>query len=749
MTALRRQAPQHGRDPDASPTIQSPSPDRATSGLPSVTPNPTPVSIANETVLNVLQAATAPYCLGDLPADPGRSLDLDEIMASVGLGNTSNNCAYTPLPPDNLFDDITLPQLPPLLYGVELLPEEPALDNKSNASPMLSPQSEYSDLADVLDLAGKFEEAGSDADSANTGQTILAKQELPRVGSEAPFELPHIPLDLPQPDNSTLPPPPHIRFYESLALDLHRAFGLTRAGVEYMLKSIDWSLGDTGVVEPRSKGVQGSTSPGLSKTLPALLKRAQIESFGDKYAVCPNVDCSHLVLALTLPCATQSYCKGCSSSLTKLRRQRIGAPPRYDPKLTYTHHSLIVQLVRLLSRPEIIAAIRNHKAHLSRPGRDWDLKEDIQDGRVWSGMKGPDGKSFFTPDGDEIGLILALNCIDCRWNPENIILIGTIPGPVETKTDQLANFLDPLIDELLILWNNPETVLPTAPGKHVCLIKAALVICICDAPAAQKLSGTQGVTGTYFCTRCWCHKDELGNMEKEHDARTTTKHCKAAVTYSTLQTEAKCTEFMKTRTYFGAAGGYCHTALLWLPYWNGPRMVVVDPMHCMFLGSFLGVVKWQLQKIWVKFQHMREGDGFEIDMLHNIVQSAQLPNFLGRPPPHTGTKQGGSLTADQLRTLISVIFPIAIPVIWDSIDKESANQQALEEYWCQKAEHACLVAEREAIKKATGANTLTLPPLPDAPRAPCCPRKAKKREVIRANQPVYPDNQYLQQCVNY
>ncbi|CAE6430225.1 unnamed protein product [Rhizoctonia solani] len=509
MTALRRQAPQHGRDPDASPTIQSPSPDRATSGLPSVTPNPTPVSIANETVLDVLQAATAPYRLGDLPADPGRSLDLDEIMASVGLGNTSNDRAYTPLPPDDLFDDITLPQLPPSLYGVELLPEEPALDNESNASPMLSPRSEYSDLADVSDSAGEFEEAGSDADSANTGQTILAEQELPRVGSEAPFELPHIPLDLPQPDNSTLPPPPHIRFYESLALDLHRAFGLTRAGVEYMLKSIDWSLGDTGVVEPRSKGVQGSTSPGLSKTLPALLKRAQIESFGDKYAVCPNVDCSHLVLASTLPRATQSYCKGCSSSLTKLRRQRIGAPPRYDPKLTYTHHSLIVQLVRLLSRPEIIAAIRNHKAHLSRPGRDRDLKEDIQDGRVWSGMKGPDGKSFFTPDGDEIGLILALDWFnsttmvgsrshstgvismavanlppDLRWNPENIILIGTIPGPVETKTDQLANFLDPLIDELLILWNNPETVLPTAPGEHVCLIKAALVICICDAPAA-------------------------------------------------------------------------------------------------------------------------------------------------------------------------------------------------------------------------------------------------------------------------
>lgn len=39
---------------------------------------------------------------------------------------------------------------------------------------------------------------------------------------------------------------------------------------------------------------------------------------------------------------------------------------------------------------------------------------------------------------------------------------------------------------------------------------------------------------------------------------------------------------------------------------------------------------------------------------------AQLPDFLGRPPPKTGTKEGGSLTADQFRTLASVIFPIAV-----------------------------------------------------------------------------------------
>lgn len=93
----------------------------------------------------------------------------------------------------------------------------------------------------------------------------------------------------------------------------------------------------------------------------------------------------------------------------KPRRQRIGAPTQYVPKLTFTYHSLITQLGHLLSCPEIIAAIKRHKAHLNHPDRDCNVKEDIQHGRVWSEMKGPDGKPFFTPDGDEIGLIVALD----------------------------------------------------------------------------------------------------------------------------------------------------------------------------------------------------------------------------------------------------------------------------------------------------------------------------------------------------
>lgn len=132
----------------------------------------------------------------------------------------------------------------------------------------------------------------------------------------------------------------------------------------------------------------------------------------------------------------------------------------------------------------------------------------------------------------------------------------------------------------------------------------------------------------------------------------------------------------------------------------------------------------------------------------------ELPDFLGRPPSKTGVKEGGSLTADQLRTLISVIFPVAvrtfcrlpllplnpddhhqIPVIWGKIDNASADQRAMEDYQRRKAEYAQMLAVRRATKKSLGslhANLLdAVAPLPTAPRRPRQSKgKAKQHDVL-------------------
>ncbi|CAE6473803.1 unnamed protein product [Rhizoctonia solani] len=63
-----------------------------------------------------------------------------------------------------------------------------------------------------------------------------------------------------------------------------------------------------------------------------------------------------------------------------------------------------------------------------------------------------------------------------------------------------------------------------------------------------------------------------------------------------------------------------------------------------------------------------------------MVKNTTLPRHCGRPPHKVGASAGGNLTSDQLRSLITIHFPLAIPVLWDKMNPESAEQRAHEEW---------------------------------------------------------------------
>ncbi|KAG9086113.1 hypothetical protein FRC06_003269 [Ceratobasidium sp. 370] len=219
------------------------------------------------------------------------------------------------------------------------------------------------------------------------------------------------------PDPTTLPQAPvHVEFLELLALQLQTHYGRPKAGVEYLLKSLNWGFGDAGTFtqwkqKPPDEAEEEPIPGPLSQSLETLHKRFELGSDGERYAVCPNMDCNILTKLSSLPRDVQTLCS-CGTELMKQfwhTDKRGEHRATYKPVLTFGHHSLIKQLGKLLSHPDIIDAIRMHKVHVQRPGRDPDVKEDIQHGRVWSELKGPDGQSFFTPEGDEIGLILTLD----------------------------------------------------------------------------------------------------------------------------------------------------------------------------------------------------------------------------------------------------------------------------------------------------------------------------------------------------
>ena len=77
-----------------------------------------------------------------------------------------------------------------------------------------------------------------------------------------------------------------------------------------------------------------------------------------------------------------------------------------------------------------------------------------------------------------------------RFLQENCIIVGVIPGPEEPQGD-INCFLEPLVDDLLLLWNG--VIMNTLDGLPA-IVRAALLCVACDIPASRKTSGFVGHT---------------------------------------------------------------------------------------------------------------------------------------------------------------------------------------------------------------------------------------------------------------
>ncbi|KAF8714277.1 hypothetical protein RHS03_00368, partial [Rhizoctonia solani] len=377
------------------------------------------------------------------------------------------------------------------------------------------------------------------------------------------------------------------------------------------------------------------------------------------------------------------------------------------------------QLKAILSRPGIWKAIDEHRQHLQQEGRAPETLEDIQHRNVWINLT-KEGQPFL--DGtNNIGLILMCDwfqpnscqgtpsystgvislCIanlppHLRVQPENKIVVGVTPGPHEPNVDTINNFLEPMVHKLMLLWDesisidNPDNSI----ARDVC---AALVACACNSPATCKVGGFPGTGGTYPCTACWVSHKELHIFDQKFPQRTQHKHKIAAKAYSKLPNKAQQQKFLTNKFEQGRPGGYQPSILLNLPYWNPKKMVIINPMHCLFLG----LVDWQFHTIWVEMKHLCPGK--ELNELQEMVQSTLWPQHCGRPPNGLGTSSAGSLTANPLRSLITIDLPLAIPVLWDKVDIGSTDQQAHKEWARRKQIQEKKQAETQKGNKITQA----------------------------------------------
>ncbi|KAF7366659.1 hypothetical protein MSAN_00923800 [Mycena sanguinolenta] len=409
-------------------------------------------------------------------------------------------------------------------------------------------------------------------------------------------------------------------------------------------------------------------------------------------------------------------------------RRGLKAPENPRPLLQFPMKSLEEQLTALLQIPgmEDELAKSTDRAKSSIRGK-WT---NIFDGKVCQELPTADGSRFFFPSDEElargelrIGVTLGVDWFSylrsqiapshtsCpmsfsiinllahhRYKTANLLLAGIMPGPKEANPDQCQRFLRPIINELLRLWRDGVQI---ATPKYLQgrLIRVALVAVVCDKPAAHKLGGFGSHNHRFFCTLCWITQDKKATPEafKEDGfpARTNKQHRELQKEYLKCSSNSARDAFVKEHA---TRWSELHR----LPYFDVCRMIVIDPMH----NLFLGVVKTHFYHIWVQQNILRKTK--ELRSLHAILANLRMPARLGRLPSLIGEPAGGSLTADQWLIFITVVAPLAIPQLW----QEYRSDEPAESLAKRRAQQisSTLKAKKEAAAAARKAQPDALIP---------------------------------------
>ncbi|TBU52487.1 hypothetical protein BD310DRAFT_981846 [Dichomitus squalens] len=229
-----------------------------------------------------------------------------------------------------------------------------------------------------------------------------------------------------------------------------------------------------------------------------------------------------------------------------------------------------------------------------------------------------------------------------------------MPGPKEADPDQVQRYMRVLVNELIRLWKYGAMV-PTPKYPKGRRIRVILVGVVCDKPAAHKLGGFGSHAHTYFCIQDWISQTFKATVEafkaNAFRTRTDAEHRSFMAQYQQCSSKGEREDF--ARKYATR-----WSELARLPYFDMCRMIVVDPMH----NLFLGLVKTHFYHIWVQLKILRKTK--ELRQLHSVLEKLELPATLGRLPRLIGEPAGGSLTADQWLILATVIGPLVIPDIW-------------------------------------------------------------------------------------
>lgn len=185
-----------------------------------------------------------------------------------------------------------------------------------------------------------------------------------------------------------------------------------------------------------------------------------------------------------------------------------------------------------------------------------------------------------------------------RFLPENICLVGIIPGPKKPHGSQLNHFMEKVVDDFVQLrngvWYSRTHAYPK--GRQVFGLLGPVVA---DLDACRAVGGCTGHSHNFFCSICRLPISSITNFNH---------HLWPKRTFEDHKTHAgrwKAVTSSKERDNIRDSTGVFWTPLLQLGYWDPTQDLIIDVMHNLLLGW----TETHCRKIWGMDYSVKGGDG--------------------------------------------------------------------------------------------------------------------------------------------
>ncbi|KAG2054033.1 hypothetical protein BDR06DRAFT_885012 [Suillus hirtellus] len=179
--------------------------------------------------------------------------------------------------------------------------------------------------------------------------------------------------------------------------------------------------------------------------------------------------------------------------------------------------------------------------------------------------------------------IISMAClnllVDIRYKPENMYVVGIIPGLKQPSLENLNHYIQPLINDLVDAWQCSIKFSKMACYPHGQLTCSAVAPVVCDLPATRHIASMAGVGSHFYCSACNCyHKSTCGRVDFEKwEPRNKVTLREYAEQWRDAATSSEHERLFK-------AHGVRYSELWRLPYWDPSQQLVIDPMHCILEG---------------------------------------------------------------------------------------------------------------------------------------------------------------------